>query len=82
MIEFNIQYFSNSSNVLHSTQNVFIPSEQLERLTYDDVLDILMDKRKYKSMDCVFSVLGNTGYLFPTTINRVKQTTAKKDIFD
>lgn len=82
MVEFKIHYFSNSSNVLHSSQTVLIPSEQLERLTYDDVLEILMDKRKYKSMDSVFNVVGNTGYLFPMTINRVKQTKSKIDIFD
>lgn len=81
MVEFKIEYFSNSSNILHSTQTVNIPNEQLERLTYDDVLEILMDKRKYQSMDCVFSVTGTSGYLFPKTIKRVEQQNTSKDIF-
>lgn len=81
MVEFKIYAFSNSSSVLHSTQIVNIPSEQLDRLTYDEVLEILMDKRKYKSMDSVFSVVRGTGYMFPMTINRVKQLSSKTDIF-
>lgn len=81
MVEFKIYFFSNSSNVLHSTQSVFIPLEQLERLTYDDVLEILILKSKYKSMDSVYSVIGGTGYLFPMTIRRVKEASSKTDIF-
>lgn len=83
MVEFYIHYFKTSSNTLHSSQVVVVPKDQIIGAKYDDILDILNEKRKYQSMDCVYELKNSqNGFVtFPMTIRRVRKEDNRTDIF-
>ncbi len=76
MIEFKIQYF-NSYNLQHSTEIILIPIARLVGAKQDDMLNLIKEKMKYKSMDCVIScskgheaVEPFVPYLLKTTVEK------------
>lgn len=81
MIEFVIYYFSNSSNLLHSTQTVVIPKKQIDGKDYDTIIELIDEKRKYSSMDCVYSLADNQRFTFPMTIKRLKKENQVNNFF-
>lgn len=56
MIEFKVQYF-NSYNLQHSTEIIIVPIAHLIGANQDDMLELVKQKMKYTSMDCVISCI-------------------------
>lgn len=78
MIEFKIQYF-NSYNLQHSTEIIFIPIARLVGAKQDDMLNLIKEKMKYKSMDCVISCVKGHEAVEPFVPYLLKKTVEKNN---
>lgn len=56
MIEFKLQYF-NSYNLQHSTEMIVVPITSLVGAKQEDMLSLIKDRMKYKSMPCVVTCI-------------------------
>lgn len=83
MIVFKITYFS-KYHLQQSTENIAVPVSQLIGATQDDIIKLLDSKRKYNSLDCVYTCIQNyEDYItFIPTLRKIESKTYKNSFFD
>lgn len=64
MIEFKLQYF-NSYQLQHSTEIIVVPIANLIGAKQEDMIELILSKMKYKSMNCVISCVKGHEFVEP-----------------